>query len=282
MSRDDNITIFKDTERLCKLNSRLKDSVKNSTSNQKLILEADKLPDVNLNAYENNARVTVSKKRTYEAASAYKDCRVAVLNFASASNPGGGVVTGAGAQEECLCRCSGLYFSLNTQAMWNGFYTPHRNARNPLHNNDIIYTPDVCVFKTDTDIPKLMPESEWYSVDVISCAAPNPREKPSNRFNSGNGSVAVRITDKNLFEIHEKRLRRILDVAVINGDDTVILGAFGCGAFSNNPEIVAQASRNVLKDYLHAFKNIEYAVYCRPQDDSNYRIFKRVLGAYAR
>lgn len=207
---------------------------------------------------------------------------MAVLNFASASNPGGGVVTGAGAQEECLCRCSGLYFCLNTPGMWEGFYTPHRNAHNPLHNDDIIYTPDVCVFKTDTDMPGLMPESEWYSVDVISCAAPNLREKTSNKYNSGDGSASVKITDKNLLMLHEKRLRRILDVAVMNDDDTVILGAFGCGAFLNNPEIVAQASRNVLKDYLHAFKNIEYAVYCRPNDDSNYRTFKRVLGVYTK
>lgn len=282
MSRDDNIAVFKDTERLCKLDSKIKDSVKKSVSAQKLIPETDELPETDLNKYENKAEVTVSGKRTYEAASAYRDCRVAVLNFASASNPGGGVVTGAGAQEECLCRCSGLYFCLNTPGMWEGFYTPHRNAHNPLHNDDIIYTPDVCVFKTDTDMPGLMPESEWYSVDVISCAAPNLREKTSNKYNSGDGSASVKITDKNLLMLHEKRLRRILDVAVMNDDDTVILGAFGCGAFLNNPEIVAQASRNVLKDYLHAFKNIEYAVYCRPNDDSNYRTFKRVLGVYTK
>lgn len=65
--------------------------------------------------------------------------------------------------------------------------------------------------------------------------------------------------DKELLALHEKRLRRILEVALSEGCDTIILGAFGCGAFQNNPEVVALANRNVIKDYLHAFKNIEFA-----------------------
>ena len=59
--------------------------------------------------------------------------------------------------------------------MMKGFYYPHRNAKNPINNADIIYTPDVTVFKTDTGRPKLMNEAEWYDVDVITCAAPNLR-----------------------------------------------------------------------------------------------------------
>ena len=53
--------------------------------------------------------------------------------------------------------------------MMKGFYYPHRNAKNPINNADIIYTPDVTVFKTDTGRPKLMNEAEWYDVDVITC-----------------------------------------------------------------------------------------------------------------
>lgn len=75
----------------------------------------------------------------------------------------------------------------------------------------------------------------------------------------------------------KKRLRRILDVAVNEGVDTIVLGAFGCGAFRNNPNVVAQAAYEVIKDYLKAFKNIEFAVYCRSDDDINYRTFERVL-----
>lgn len=280
MGRDENVTVFQDTERLCKTNPRLLESVKRATAAQKLILESDALADQKKDRYKDAARVAVSKKRTYEAAAGYKGQHVAVHNFASASNPGGGVAKGASAQEECLCRCSGLYFSLNTPAMWDGFYQPHRNANDPIHNDDIIYTPHVTVFKSDTAVPQLMAEEDWYDVDVITCAAPNLRSQPSNRYNSGDGSRQAMLKDKELLALHEKRLRRILEAALSEGCDTVILGAFGCGAFQNNPEVVAQASRNVIKDYLHAFRNIEFAVYCSPRDERNFRIFERVLKAY--
>jgi uncharacterized protein (TIGR02452 family) len=135
----------------------------------------------------------------------------------------------------------------------------------------------VIVFKSDDASPTLMPEESWYEVDVITCAAPNLRERPSNSYNSGDGAKYVKVTDEKLGEIHEKRLRRILDVAVSKGDDTVILGAFGCGAFRNNPKVVAQSARNVIGDYLYAFKNIEFAVYCSPRDERNFEIFDRIM-----
>ena len=45
----------------------------------------------------------------------------------------------------------------------------------------------------------------------------------------------------------------------------------------NNPEVVACAAKNVIKDYLKSFKNIEFAVYCSPRDDRNYKVFERVV-----
>lgn len=260
MGREENVLIFQDTERLSKTNGKLNADLKASASGQKLILETDALEKPNLNIYDEPAKVIVSKKRTFEAAKAYRDNKVAVHNFASASNPGGGVVRGSTAQEECLCRCSYLYFCLNSPDMWDGFYTPHKQARNPLHNDDIIYTPEVTVFKSDTNNPALLPENEWYKVNVITCAAPNLRAMPSNQHNTGDGKKAAKISDKEMLEIHEKRLRCILDVAVSEGNDTVILGAFGCGAFMNKANIVAYAAKNVIKDYMNAFKNIEFAM----------------------
>lgn len=279
MGREENVLIFQDTEKSIKTSQRLTSEYKKSVSEQKLILEKDRLDAVNLDIYDEAAKIIVSKKRTFEAAKAYRNNKVAVHNFASASNPGGGVIHGSTAQEECLCRCSYLYFCLNTPDMWDGFYTPHRQAGNPLHNDDIIYTPDVTVFKSDTDNPVLLPENEWYKVNVITCAAPNLRAKPSNKYNTGDGSKVAKLSDNEMLEIHEKRLRRILDVAVYGGNDTVILGAFGCGAFMNKANIVAYAAKNVIRDYLHAFKNIEFAVYCSPQDDSNYKTFRLIESA---
>lgn len=282
MAREENVKIFEDTEALCRSNQRLAESIQHSVAVQKLILETDACREVDKNRYADVAKVVVSKKRSFEAARGYAGQKVAVHNFASASNPGGGVVTGASAQEECLCRCSTLYFCLKTPFMQKHFYQAHKDAHDPLHNDDIIYTPDVLVFKTDTGKPERMQETDWYSVDVITCAAPNLRAKPSNRYNSGDGNRAVSVKSKDLLAMHEKRLRRILDTALAEGAETVILGAFGCGAFENSPEIVAMAAKNVLGDYLHAFRNIEYAVYCSPKDERNFQVFARVLKPYCK
>jgi uncharacterized protein (TIGR02452 family) len=277
MGRDENVIIFRNTEKMCNENSRLKESIRKARDGQKLILAGEPLPSFDRSRYTDRVSLTLSKKRTLEAAAAYKNMRVAVHNFASATNPGGGVTKGSTAQEECLCRCSALYEMLNTKEMWDGFYNPHRAASDPVHNDDIIYTPGVVVFKTDTSAPVTMPESEWYEVDVITCAAPNLRDNPSNPYNQNDGMRKVKISDKELLEIHEKRLRRILDVAAYNDDEVVILGAFGCGAFQNKPEVVARAAANVIGDYLNAFRIIEFAVYCSPRDLRNYDVFKRVI-----
>lgn len=283
MSREDNKSVFENTKRLCKTNERLKESVARATAAQKVVSQSEEIPKPELERFDEDARVVISGKRTFEAAQPYvkEGCRVAVHNFASASNPGGGVVNGANAQEECLCRCSGLYFSLSVPKMMAEFYNPHREMHDPLHNDDIIYTPGVTVFKTDTSHPQLMPEEDWYDVDVITCAAPNLRQVPSNSYNSGDGKKAVKIRDSELQKIHEKRLRRILDVALLEGADTVILGAFGCGAFRNSPSCVATAAAKVLPEYLRAFRNIEFAVYCRSDDDTNYRTFRSLLRRYS-
>ena len=89
---------------------------------------------------------------------------------------------------------------------------------------------------------------------------------------------AARITDDELLAIHEKRFTRILDIALANNNDVVILGAFGCGAFENNPGVVAAAAKNVVEKYIHAFRVIEFAVYCSPRDSHNYDVFSSVLG----
>ena len=124
-----------------------------------------------------------------------------------------------------------------------------------------------------------MDEAAWYDVDVITCAAPDLRVKKSFHDSRNNVTPTVKISDRELLEIHKKRLSRILDVAALNGAEVVILGAFGCGAYQNKPEVVARAAKEVLPEYLHAFKIIEFAVYCPPQNHINFKVFNRVLGS---
>ena len=272
MTRQDNIRVFEDTMEKCRSNARLQKAIRDSIQRQKMYpAEAQALaPEA---ACSRGGRVVVSKKRSFEAAAAYAGKKVCVLNFASASNPGGGVTHGSFAQEESLCRCSTLYPCLRQDAMWEQFYLPHRMQPNPLHTDDCIYTPGVVVLKTDEMPPQDLPEEDWLEVSVISCAAPNLRSMPSNIMNPGDGTEPVVVTDAQLEEIHTRRLRRILEIAQHEGDEVVILGAFGCGAFMNDPVVVARAMNRVVQEYRNCFDTVEFAVYCW-QDETNFKIFQ--------
>ena len=173
--RTKNVTIFKDSMEMMSENERLQQAIKESVEKQTLYLEAENVEIPESNA--SKCRTLVSTGRSFETASRYarNGKKVCVLNFASATNPGGGVVHGSSAQEESLCRCSTLYPCLDIDKMWQEFYTPHRRAGNPLYNDDCLYTPGVIVFKSDLSFPERMEEKDWYQVDVLTCAAPNLR-----------------------------------------------------------------------------------------------------------
>ena len=280
MSREENVAIFENTRILCKTNKSLIEAVMDSTQKQELILEDDLFPVSTEKRYKDKAQIIVSTKRSFEAAAGYKGQMTCVHNFASSITPGGGVLKGSSAQEECLCRISSLYFCLDTKTMWDGFYKPHRNELDNVHNDDLIFTPNVVVFKTDTTSPKLMEEEDWYKVDVITLAAPMLRYEIGLGHN-GSARQTRRVTDEELLAIHEKRMRRFLAVAKEKGEEVLILGAFGCGAFMNSPQVVAQAMKNILPDYLYDFKTIEFAVYCLPNDETNYKVFESMLSGLA-
>ena len=129
---------------------------------------------------------------------------------------------------------------------------------------------------------KLIPERMWYTVDVLTCAAPNLRDRPRNERTPGSGYQRIEISEDKLRELHEKRLRRVADIAVEHGAQVLILGAFGCGAFQNPPEVVAQAMKTVVEEYLHCFQNIEIAVYCSPRDNTNHRVFSEMFQTFQR
>ena len=273
-AHNERIAVFKDTMSRIESDSRLQQAVLSSIASQ--VFYPEGLPiALPTPPYTEPAQVIVTKNRSFEAARPYAEqgLKVAVLNFASSTSPGGGVTRGASAQEECLCRVSTLYPCLKDESMWDLFYAPHRKARNPLHNDDIIYTKDVFVFKDDDYQPLPQP----FTVDVITCAAPTLREQSSNRYNPSDGDKAPDITPEDLLALHEKRGRQILSAAAANGAQVIILGAFGCGAFRNDPAVVAQAYANILPEYLHYFRTIEFAVYCRPLSPQNFDAFKKII-----
>lgn len=275
--RKKNAEIFADTANLCRKIERLRDCIGESNNKQTLYLE--KVVLNNKVQRSAAADVIVSGKRSFEAAAPYARAgkKVCVLNFASATNPGGGVVNGSSAQEEALCRCSTLYFNLNIPCMMDRFYGPHHRLNNPLYNDDCLYTPKVMVFKDDVLFPQLLPEKEWYTVDVLTCAAPNLRRYPGNPMNPGAGNKPASMDDHSLAELLRSRIGKIFAVAANEGAEVLILGAFGCGAFCNPPQIVANVFKQVQQDYLHVFDTIEYAVFHTEWEKENYRVFKNVL-----
>lgn len=279
-NRDQLIEVFQDTEKWYKENKKLAEAVQRAQKDTKVYSE-DACPKLLGSKEGLVTKVTVTADRSFQAAIRLKkenpEMRVAVHNFASATNPGGGVTRGSNAQEECLCRCSTLYPVLNTKPLWEQYYNFHRQRKDVRYTDTSIYSPDILIIKTDTNVPQRLPEAEWQQVDVITCAAPNLRENPNNAMNPGSDR-AIKVTDKELLELHKKRARHMLAVAADNGADILVLGAFGCGAFQNKPEIVARAYKEILPEFQGQFAKIEFAVYCTPRDSRNYDVFKRVLG----
>jgi uncharacterized protein (TIGR02452 family) len=119
---------------------------------------------------EKPAQICVTSKCSYEAAEPYaKDGkRVAVLNFADYICPGGKILDGANAQEEAINRGSTLYPCISDKSMMDAFYLPHKTAKGTPYSNDCIWTPGVIVFKSDEALSKLLPESDWYEVNIIT------------------------------------------------------------------------------------------------------------------
>ena len=130
------------------------------------------------------------------------------------------------------------------------------------NNDDLIYLPRIMVFKTDESVAKLMEDKDCYYVDVITSAAPD---------------LAVKFYDWNEYRIlMYNRLKKIIQVAKKENVDIFILGAYGCGAFHNPPEIIASLFKELLNEYH--FDTVEFAVYCYNDDKfSNYNVFKNIL-----
>ncbi|MBO5223324.1 MAG: TIGR02452 family protein [Clostridia bacterium] len=272
-----NVMIFKDTQDRC-FKGELLEKIKASVKEQVAILQGDSIT-VPCPKNVEKANVVVSTKRTLEAAEPYarQGKKVCVLNFASATNPGGGVKNGSSAQEESICRCSTLHPCLDIDECWKVFYEPHRKANDPLYNDDCIYTPSVCVIKSDTDYPEPLESELYWNVNVITCAAPNLREEPSNEMNPHAGDKKADVSETELEKLLTARIRRIFDVAVSFGNEVLILGAFGCGAFKNPPTLVAKVFNTVMQDYLYHLKTIEYAVFCTEREKANYIAFKNSM-----
>lgn len=216
----------------------------------------------------NNLRLEVLDATTQAAAQNLSDeGAVVLLNFASARNPGGGFLGGAKAQEEELCRCSGLYRTLVTQST---YYTVNRNQRSLLYTDHLIYSPQVPFFRLNTKSKFL--DNPWLA-SVITTPAPNAgallKREPS-------ALASIRPT-------YERRWANILAVAEDNGHRLILLGAWGCGAFRNEPMVAAETARTVLMSprFVGSFERVVFAVpNIGNRSQANLAAFRKVLCEY--
>ncbi len=263
-----NVTTFLDTQERAKEDPGLAESLRRSLEGQYLAPDGSvELKDMSGEKEYKAENVIVSEKRCLEAARAYGGKRVCVLSFANAFHPGGGVKSGSQGQEEQLCRISTLYPCITSKAMTDGYYRSHyARELDYLSNGDCIFTPGVTVLKTDEQDPVLLEEKDRYEVDVVTCAAPDlsglPRLKPAA---------------EKLMKIYVTRIATVLELAKKEGAQVMLLGAWGCGNFRNDPRLAAEAFRKVLAHYAEDFEAIEFAIYCRSMEEENLQVFREIL-----
>lgn len=200
-------------------------------------------PDATLPSNEpiafTETRVQVANETTLGASRRLVECglRPLALNFANGIHPGGGFLSGARAQEEVLCRSSALYLTLVDDPM----YEEHGKRSLPDSTDWAIYSPDVPVFRKD-DGTEL--EHPWL-LSFITCAAP----------------YAPVIGQPRSGDLLQKRIHRVLAIARAYGHSALVLGAWGCGAFGNDPHRTAMDFRQALEnDYSGAFSEIVFAI----------------------
>lgn len=201
------------------------------------------------------SNVRVERADTVKAALAAdaNERKVCMLDFASYTTPGGGYDRGAWAQEEALCAESNLFEVLS--GLRDVFYTPNRQVmRGGLYTDRALYLHDV-LFTTGAAPCKR---------DVIVCAAPNrTRALESNRSEVECDSVM------------RKRVQAVMHIAANEQVDTLVLGAFGCGVFGNDPALVADAFKSWLDEHPGVFEEVVFAI---PGRGANLEAFEQVFG----
>jgi len=225
--------------------------------------DTDRLLETVAPAINRDTVIEVTNETTLAAAKRLSgtDSNLCCLNFASAKHPGGGFLQGSLAQEESLARSSGLY---PTIAQMTEMYEYNANLDTALYSDYMIFSPHVPVFRNDDG--QLLVEP--YRVSFITAPAVNA------------GAVREREPD-HVMQIHptmQRRIEKILAVALAHNQETLVLGAFGCGVFRNSPDEVASIFHDVLSHppFKGAFQRVVFAVYDRSPNQANYRSFLKL------
>ena len=237
-------------------------AVKNSK-----LFRVEEFPDkFELTKIEGETLFEVTDETTLEAAKRIcKDNEAEnpfVLNFASAMSPGGGFLSGSQAQEESLARSSSLYACLKANF---DFYEFNRRYPNVFYSDLMIYSPKVPVFRNDDGSLVRKP----YLVTFLTSPAVDVRfvkEKDKSKL----GLIE---------EITKERARKFLWIANQHQHKTLILGAWGCGVFQNDPQMIARIFDELLKgEFANCFERVTMAIYDKTPTRKVYNAFVEVFG----
>ena len=187
-----------------------------------------------------------------------------LLNFASAKNPGGGFLGGARAQEEPLARSSGLFATLDGQPM----YDHHRAQRDPIYTDWMLVSPAVPFFRTDEGA---LLDRPW-AAGVLTAPAVNAKVVLA-RDPSRAAEVAT---------IMARRIERVLAIAAAERYRTLVLGAWGCGAFGNDPAVIAPLFGAALHGpFAGVFDRVVFAVLDWTKDHRIIGPFRAAISTHA-
>ncbi|MBQ3692006.1 MAG: TIGR02452 family protein [Clostridia bacterium] len=220
------------------------------------------LSDISENPNDNLCKISVVNEDSFQTASRLEN--PLVLNFANAHNAGGGFLLGANAQEEALCRCSTLYASIKSDKAAE-MYRYNNTHISAVESDYMILSPNVCIFRNERC--ELLEQP--FAAAVITAPAPN------------RNGAALLTPKKKISETMIRRIRIILRIAEEHGFKNIVLGAWGCGAFGNNPEDVSNYFKTVIinEKYGLYFDEICFAVY-GTTNSKNFVSFKNTFDVY--
>ena len=202
----------------------------------------------------------------------FKPC---VLNLANRQNPGGGVINGAGAQEENIFRRSNLFLSLYQFTSYASEYGIRRHTKNyPLNRNTGgIHSSDITIFRGSEKNGYCLLEKP-YNISIVTVPAIN---RPDLIKRNGNFYIIDDLIDPT-----KEKIRTILRIGGKYSHDCLILGAFGCGAFGNPPNHVAELFKDVLleKEFITNFRLIVFSIFEDHNSNKEHNPYGNVLPFY--
>ena len=211
--------------------------------------------NVDLNASDTwNTTIVLEESYSVDSVRKHSSRKACVLNFASYKEPGGMFLQGSTAQEESLCHASILYNVLHRLQQY--YDTNKEKLNRSLYTNRAIYTPEVTFVK----------EGGSYKADVLTCAAPN--KTSAQKY--------CRVSDFENNKVLRERIDFMLSVAALNRPEVLILGAYGCGVFGQDPTEVATIFKDLIKNkYANIFKMVVFAI--PDMNSENYKAFRNIL-----